>query len=164
MKKTFLIFIVGFLFQTSAFASGGPFGLGLIINSPTGFSAKYRMSQKNSVDAALGYSFGKSDNLTLHSTYLWENNQGIPVDNTFLGYYFGIGGALHLRDNNEPPPRWAEDNRQDELGLAIRGVGGINYYLKNPVIEFFAELSLNFFFVPSTDVDFGIAIGGRYFF
>jgi len=164
MKKILSILSFVLIYQSPTFASGGPFGLGVIINSPTGFSGKYRLSEKNSIDAALGYSFGRSDNITLHSTYLWEKNQGIPIDNTFLGYYFGIGGALHMRDENEAPPPWAESNRTETLGLAIRGVGGINYYLKDPVIEFFAELSMAFFFVPSTDIDLGLAIGGRYFF
>lgn len=141
-----------------------PWGLGIIINSPTGFSMKHRMSQKNSFDAALGYSFGKSDNISIHGTYLWENNRSMHLGKVDLGYFLGIGGAFYSRDKNEDPPPWAEDDRDEENAVAIRGSGGINYYFMDPSFEVFAEASLDFFFIPSTDFDLGLALGGRYYF
>ena len=143
-----------------------PWGLGVILHSPTGFSTKYRLDKGHSIDGALGYSFGYSDNITLHSTYLWEFNEALRInDEVRLGYYFGVGGALHSRDRYEDPPPWAEgDRRDDEFGLAARGVGGLNYYFDDPSFEVFAEVALNFFFVPGTDLDLDIAVGGRYFF
>jgi hypothetical protein len=163
MKKIILILTTLFLSNLSH-ADSNNFGLGLILNNPTGFSGKYRLSKSRSIDGALGYSFGSSNVVTLHSTYIWENNQGFKVDQTYIGYYFGIGGALYSRDKTKKVPHWADDNLNDELGLAVRGLGGLNYYFNSPRIEVFAELALNFFFVPATDVDFGIAIGGRYYF
>ena len=164
MLKHILLTLFFVLFASPAFAGSGPWGIGVIINSPTGFSVKHRISSKNSIDGALGYSFGRSDNISIHSTYLWEFNEKIKISKINLSYYLGIGGALHSRDKNDDPPRWAADNSDDELGLAVRGVGGLNYYFKDPAFEVFAELSLNFFFVPATDVNLGIAVGGRYYF
>ena len=145
-------------------AKGGPWGLGVILANPTGFSGKYRFSEKNSLDAALGYSFGRSDNITLHSTYIWEFSESIRLDNVGISHYFGVGGTFYSRNRNDPPPFWADNRADDTLALAARGLAGLNYYFNDPAIEVFAELALNFFFVPSTHVDLGLAIGGRYYF
>lgn len=160
----FFTLITCLLIGIQAQADGGPWGLGIILANPTGFSGKYRFSQKNSLDAALGYSLGRSDNITLHSTYLWEFNNSIRLDNVGIGHYFGIGGALYSRNRNDPPPFWADNRTDDTLALAVRGLAGLNHYFKSPSIEVFAELALNFFFVPGTYVDLGLAIGGRYYF
>ena len=133
-----------------------------MIGGPTGFSVKHRMSAKNSIDGALGFSLGGGDYIHIHSTYLWEENRGIKIDNKFLGYYFGAGGALFSWDGNDTP-FWS-DNREDELGLALRGAAGLNYYFNDPNFEVFLEASLHFFFIPATDFDLDLAIGARYFF
>lgn len=164
MKHILTLGILLALFTPENLWAEGPWGLGVIIAAPTGFSAKYRMDKEHSVDAALGYSFEHTDNITIHSTYLWETNEGIPLDKTHLGYYFGLGGAFHHRDRYHAPPRWAEDYRNDVIGLAIRGVAGLNHYFKKPAIEVFAELSMSFFIVPSTDIDLDLGIGGRFYF
>ena len=39
---------------------------------------------------------------------------------------------------------------------------GVDVVLPN--FEVFLEGSLNFFFIPATDVDLGLALGGRFFF
>jgi hypothetical protein len=163
--KNLFIFMTAFLaFSAQGLADGGPLGVGLILANPTGFSGKYRMSKERSIDAALGYSLGRRNNISLHSTYIWEFNQSITIDSVRIGHYFGVGGALYSRDNNDPPPSWAYRHPDDQLGLAVRGLAGLNYYFKNPAIEIFAESALNFFFVPSTRINLGLAIGGRYFF
>ena len=156
-----------FLFSSPALAEVKPWGLGVIISNPTGFSVKHRMSHRNSIDAALGYSFGNNDHIVIHGTYLWEFNSEIKIAQAYLGYYFGVGGSLysHDHDNNKSHShRWGNDADDDETALAVRGSAGLNYYFNRPSIEVFAELALDFFFVPSTEADFGIAIGGRYYF
>lgn len=150
------------LLSIPTFAEVKPWGIGVILANPTGFSVKHRLSGKNSIDGALGYSLGRHDYVHLHGTYLWEFDRELKISKAFLGYYFGVGGALFSWDRNDPPG-WADRNDND-LGLAVRGSGGINYYFNDPSFEVFAEASLHFFFVPSTDVDLGIALGGRYFF
>ncbi len=159
-----LILVLSFLFSINASANLRPWGLGVIIANPTGFSVKHRMSGKHSFDAAFGYSTGRRDYIHIHGTYLWEFNRELVVGKAALGYYFGVGGVLNSWDNNDNPPPWADNNSDDELGLAFRGSGGLNYYFDDPSFEVFAEAALHFFFIPSTDVDFGLAIGGRYFF
>ncbi len=158
------IFLTLFITATSSFAQSKDWGLGIIIANPTGFSVKHRMSSENSLDAALGYSFGNNDSLHIHSTYLWEFNDSIDLKNFAIGHYFGVGGAIYNRDKDDDPPPWAEDDRDEEWGVAVRGSAGLNHYFRDPSFEVFAEISLDFFFVPATDVDLGIAIGGRYFF
>ncbi len=162
MKTLIFLIVVGI--SSSAAAEVKPWGLGVILANPTGFSVKHRMSAQNSIDAALGYSLGRRDYFHLHSTYLWEFDRELQIGKAFLGYYFGVGGALFSWDRNDDPPPWINDDDDDELGLAVRGVGGLNYYFDDPSFEVFAEASLHFFFIPDTDVDLGIAIGGRYFF
>lgn len=162
MKTLILLFAL--FFTSPALSSVKPWGLGVIIANPTGFSVKHRISGKNSFDGALGYSLGRRDYFHLHGTYLWEFDRELKIGNAFLGYYFGVGGTLISWDRNDDPPPWVDSNNNDELGLAVRGSGGLNYYFNNPSFEVFAELALHFFFIPETDVDLGAAIGGRYFF
>lgn len=160
MRLLFCIFI--FFSAFSSHAQSKDWGLGVILANPTGFSVKHRFDSKHSLDGALGYGWG--DYLSVHSTYLWEFNRGLKIDRVALGYYFGVGGALYSIHNHSYNPPWHRDRRYDELGLALRGSAGLNYYFQKPSIEVFAELAMNFFFVPATGIDLGLAIGGRFFF
>jgi hypothetical protein len=165
MKQIILFVFTNFILSTSSFAAVKPWGLGLILATPTGFSVKHRMSTENSFDAALGYDLGGADYLHLHGTYLWEFDRELKIGKALLGYYFGVGGAMFSWDrDNDPPPWVADNNNEDDFGVAIRGSGGLNYYFADPSFEVFAEASLHFFFIPETDVDLGLAVGGRYFF
>ena len=161
LLATILLSLISFPNQSWA---AKDWGLGVIIASPTGFSVKHRMSQKNSFDGALGYSLGNREYLHVHGTYLWEFDKGLHIDQVALGYYFGLGAALFSWDNRDDRPPWVDEDNDDELGLAVRGSAGINYYFNDPSFELFAELAMYFFFIPETDIDFGLAIGARYFF
>lgn len=155
---------VFFLFVSStSFADVKPWGLGVILAHPTGFSGKHRMSHSRSIDAAVGYNTGGNDYLAIHSTYLWEHPKDLLIGKAALGYFFGVGGALYSRDEGPDRPSWAND-RDDTLGLAIRGSGGLNYYFEKAPVEVFAQISLDFFFIPGTEADLDLAIGGRYYF
>lgn len=158
-----LLFVFSFSSLPKALAGNKQFGLGVILNNPTGFSAKYRLSRSRSFDVALGYSFGRSDILTIHSTYLLENNKGFKLDKVYIGYYLGAGGGIHFIDQSEPAPFWADDSNYS-TAIAIRGVAGLNYYFKAPSLEVFTELALNFFFLPATAVDLSASLGLRYYF
>lgn len=162
-KKVAFVFLISiFAFSPVTYAGGGPFGAGIILLTPTGFSGKYRLSQNNSIDAAIGW--GSHDYVILHSTYLWEFNQAIPLDGKHIGAYFGVGGTFISWDRDSHPG-WVDHRRyDDETGLALRASGGLNYYFDRPSFEVFAELALNFFVVPDTEADLGIALGGRYYF
>lgn len=163
MKKIVLV-VASVLLTTLpelSHADGGPFGLGLILVSPTGLSGKYRLSSDNSVDAAVGW--GSHDFIVLHSTYLWEFNKAIALDGKYIGAYFGVGGTFVSWDSHDHT-WWGREHRNDDKGLAVRLAGGLNYYFNRPAIEVFAELALNFFVVPATEIDLGLALGGRYYF
>ena len=66
-----------------------------------------------------------------------------------------IGGRLYVADHK---------NHKDEIFFGPRAPIGINYYLKDPAVEFFGELSAILNITPETEADLDFSIGARYWF
>lgn len=122
------------LLSTDARAEGGPFGLGVIIGSPTGASAKLYLNQTNAIDAALGLSVLGAGGLHVHADYLWHPLMLARDDAFFLPLYIGAGGRIldHHRGNN----------KDDDLHLGVRGVVGILFDFRTVPIDVFLEAAL----------------------
>src|SRR5262245_25005036 len=78
----------------TARAGGGPFGLGLIIGSPTGLSGKVYFTKMNALDFAVGAAFVNERGFHLHADYLWHPVMLTQDEAFFLPLYFGVGGRL----------------------------------------------------------------------
>src|SRR5262245_21090070 len=66
-----LLFLV-WVAPVTAHAGGGPFGLGLIIGSPTGISGKVYFNKQNALDFAIGAAFVNQRGFHIHADYLWH--------------------------------------------------------------------------------------------
>jgi hypothetical protein len=137
----------------------GPFGAGIIIFGPTGFSANYNFSKAHSLDAALAWSMNDDDQkFYFHSTYLWKRPNFFRIDKVQLNTHWGVGGRVISWD--DPPGR----DRESEVRLGVRGSGGVSYVFPNHPVELFGELALTMDLIPETDADLHLGLGARYYF
>ena len=132
---------------SNAHAQERPFGLGLILGDPTGFSAKYWVSQRNAWDFGLAWSLDGGETLHLHADYLWHDFDLIDEPRTPV--YFGVGGRLA---------------QADDPVLSVRVPFGITHLVQDIPIDVFFELVPMFNLVPSTRLDLQGGIGARYYF
>lgn len=130
-------------------------GLGVILGSPTGFSANYRTSDSHSIDAALAYSLIGDTNLHVHSNYLWRYPRAIKTGQVDFGWFWGLGAKFRTHEG-----------RGDESDYRIgpRVVAGVNHEFRKVPIEVFLEAALVMHVIPETDADIDVGLGGRYYF
>lgn len=148
--RFFCLLVVLSAFAVPSYAKGN-FGLGVVLFGPTGISANYYLSKKESIDAALAFDIGNSFNM--HATYLKHYPRGLHLEDLTLDWYWGIGARLHTK---------AKDN---ETRAGARASLGLNHFLSKKVpIQLFGELSLILDVIEKTDVSFGVGLGARYYF
>jgi len=151
MKKITLSFFVFTLFCSSLFGQHEEFGLGIVVGSPTGISAKYWVSGTNALDFGLGYSFAKDNsNLNFHADYLWHDATLFNSPQKLLLHY---GCGIRLKT--------VVDGR-DSFGA--RGVAGISWFPSRTRFEFFIEVAPVFKLIPETTLDVDGGLGARFYF
>lgn len=145
-----------FVFLTTVFmlpaAQAEDFGLGVILGDPSGLSAKMKMDDRHSLDAALAYSSGRHSGLQLHMDYLWDRARSWGTTQGPLNMYYGLGGRLNSYDDH---------HRNSQLSFGPRGSLGLNFNINNPNLEFFGELALILELIPSIAADLDAGIGVR---
>lgn len=147
-------------------AESGAFGLGIVIGSPTGLSAKYYLNDRNSIDAAIGGAFVGSHGLSFHADYLWLPAVLARESAFDLGLYLGVGGRFLEHDR--------KNNFDDDLHIGVRGPVGLvfDFGAGGVPIDVFAEVAVVVDLLiagDDEDDDHGIinlnaGIGVRYYF
>lgn len=151
MRKIILPFFVLTFLCGSLLGQHKEFGLGIMVGSPTGISAKYWVSGTNALDFGLGYSFAKDNsNLNFHADYLWHDGSLFNTSQRLLLHY---GCGIRLKT--------VVDGR-DSFGA--RGVAGISWIPTHTPFEFFIEVAPVFKLIPETDLDVDGGLGARYYF
>jgi hypothetical protein len=130
----------------------GKLGVGIIVGEPTGASVKYWLNDTMALDGALGWSYRPHSDLYLHSDVLWHNFDLIPVSQGRLPLYFGVGGLVRFRDDNE-------DNQ-----VGIRAPVGLSYMFDNVPIDIFVEVAPAIDFAPDVRGEVTGGVGIRYWF
>jgi hypothetical protein len=140
-----------------AFAEGGPFGLGIIIGSPTGLSGKLYLNRTNAIDFAVGAAFLDSRGLHAHVDYLWHPVMIASDEAFYLPLYLGLGVRILDHDHGRD---------DDDTHLGIRAPLGILFDFKRVPIDVFAEIALIIDIVDEHDdlLDLNAGIGIRYYF
>lgn len=141
----------------SARAEGGPFGLGLILGSPTGIDGKIYFNKQNALDFAVGEAFVNERGLHIHADYLWHPVMLTQDEAFFLPLYLGIGG------------RFLDHERHTDSAahLGARAPIGILFDFKRIPLDIFLEVALIVDIIrPSEDdvVDLNVGVGVRYYF
>lgn len=137
------------------------FGLGVVLGMPSGISANYHLSERNSLDAALSLNSTGDSKFYFHSTYLVHYRNSLKVDEVLLGWYYGIGAKIeNLEKRNKDT-----NNEETKTYLGPRGSIGLNLPLQKDIdFDIFGEITLGLDVIPSTNVYTGIGIGGRIYF
>src|SRR5688500_14605891 len=98
MKRLILCAALGLLalvgWARSARAEGGPFGIGVIVGSPTGVSMKLYLDRQHAIDAAVGGALLGAGGIHVHADYLWHPLMITRDDAFFLPLYIGLGGRV----------------------------------------------------------------------
>jgi len=145
------------MFGGVAHADGGPFGLGLILGSPTGIAGKLYFNKQNALDFAVGEAFLNQRGFDVHVDYLWHPVMLTQDEAFFLPLYIGVGGRL-----------LEHERHTDTAGhLGVRAPIGILFDFKRVPIDVFLEVAVVLDIIrPSEDdvVDVNAALGVRYYF
>lgn len=148
----------------SARAEGGPFGLGLIVGSPTGLSLKYYLGESGqAIDGAVGLTFVGASGIHVHADYLWHPWM-VTSDPSFnLPLHIGVGARVLDHDRG----REAADN----FHVGIRGPVGITFDFTEIPLDVFLELALVLDFHSdegedgdNLSLDLNAGVGVRYYF
>jgi hypothetical protein len=150
MRTALITSIMLFLLAGNVARANGNTGVGIIIGEPTGICAVKKMSDTNSLAAALAWSLDGKSSLHLHADYLFHRNDLLP-----LPFYYGIGGRVKL----------VEDNKNDETDayIGLRVPLGVTYLFPDFPIDCFLEIVPLFDLLPGTGLDLNAAIGIRYY-
>jgi hypothetical protein len=125
------------------------FEAGLVIGEPTGASVKYWFNNTLAIDGAFGWSFHHDTDFTIQSDVLWHKYDLFHVSQGALPLYFGVGGRVKFRDNQD-----------DEAG--IRVPVGVTYLFPDIPVSLFAEVAPVLDVTPSVRGGFTAGIGARY--
>lgn len=141
------------LVALTAHAKGGPWGLGVVVGEPTGFSAQHRIDQKSSMNFILAYSFNSwfqiSGDYIFYFPQLWQK---VTQSNSHVMPYLGGGIALGAITTK---------NATDSIALAVRVPFGLEYLIPDTALRVFGELVPSMRFVPSTGLFLQGGVGIR---
>jgi len=153
MRKIFSILVLMLIFLS--LSSKGlaydknDFGLGIILGSPTGLSAKLWLSKSSAFDAAAAWSFSRKGRLQIHGDYLWHNFNLIKVEKGSMALYYGLGFRV---------------NFGDEIEAGVRFPIGLEYLFPGAPFDIFVEVGPVLRVIKKTDFEIDGAIGARFFF
>lgn len=138
-------------------------GVGIILGSPTGFTAKMIFTQRSAFASNIGWSLGDNPKLHITGDYQflfptvlrWTDEmteQQKELRN--LTPYVGIGGRFKFKEN--------EAQNETELNVGLRLGGGVEYSISK--FGIFIEIYPVVNILPSTDFDLEGGLGARIYF
>lgn len=149
MKKIVLIILFCgslLIIGQSVHAQDSGFGVGAMINSPTGVSAKAWINEDFAIDGAFSFQVGSG----ISQTYLHVDAlQHHQTNNQQLKFYYGLGS------------RFLWNDQTNDVTAGIRVPGGISYTITNTKLESFFEIAPTIDFTPITQFGFEGAAGLR---
>ncbi|MBX2821743.1 MAG: hypothetical protein KTR29_18745 [Rhodothermaceae bacterium] len=134
--------------HTLVHAQQRPFGAGIIIGDPTGFTAKYWKNKENAYDFGLAWALGDNGSVLIYGDYIWHRFEITGEARTPL--YFGVGAWFGANDNR--------------TGLGARIPLGVTHLFARDPIDVFFEIVPAIRIVPDTDLDVQGGFGIRYYF
>ncbi len=145
-------FVCALLFPALSFAGEGT-GVGIVLGSPNGFTARHWVSESESIEGAVGWSITKS-RLQVNANYLWTKPDSIQIGEETLDLFFGAGLALRTKSGKG----------DGEVIFGPRVPVGLAMEFQDPNLEIFAQVAVNVGIVPSSDVFLDGNLGVRFYF
>ncbi len=146
-------FGLGFLFALVALAPAttpaqGRFGLGAIVGEPTGFSLKYWLDGRNSIDGIIGVNMGRRGGLALVGDWAHHWADLTPVSRG--RFLLGLGAGMFIGVGHD-------------LGVGVRVKGLADYMFAPAPVNIFLEIAPT---IEITDPGIGAqaGLGVRWFF
>lgn len=149
-----LIFILLGVATVQRAEAQGKFGAGFVFGEPTGIAWKYRISQLNALDGALGFS--PFDRYRMHVDYLWHST---PFQEQRLVLHYGVGAAIGFGRG-----KYSYFLRDQEIGFAARVPIGLSYLIPRSPVDLFIEVAPMMIFTPNTGVGIDGGLGARFYF
>ena len=145
---------------------GGPLGLGGIVGSPTGPTAKWRAAPTYSFDVAVGIGFGNA--IHIHADWLYEGFALVKEDPVELTWFAGAGGRFAVRDdhdNGKGNDGDDDDEDDEDLDTGPRFPVGLEMKFSSVrQLELFAEVAVGIEVADDTGVFLDGGVGARWFF
>lgn len=152
--------------QAHPYGPNGDFGLGIIINEPTGLTGKYWLSKDQALDFHIGVNaIEHGADVGLYFDYLFHFDTGLKSSALAMPLYIGPGVALIFDDDGYYCTRWNRCRRyhDDDLWLAIRMPLGLSFAFKKFAGEAFLEVASAIVIAPDVFFDFDVAVGFRFY-
>ncbi len=167
LKRLLVISFVAISFCTFSnrlYAQTTGIGVGLMVGTPTGISAKFWTSNVNAIDLGIGWSnngtwthlgngyayYYTQSLLHIQVDYVWHAFHVIRSQER-LPLYYGFG--LHFDSGNTVP-----------TAIGVRGVGGIDWMPRTVPLDVFLEVAPVFYVAPTAGLGFDAGLGARFFF
>lgn len=150
MKKFFWMLV---LVPAFAQAEVGDTGIGVVVGSPNGVTARHWLAEDRSIEGSAGWSLSKS-RFQVNANYLWERNDLIEINGEPFSLFFG--GGLSLRTKS--------GKNDNEVVFGPRVPVGLAYQFANPDLELFTQAALNVGIIPSSDLYLDLNVGLRFLF
>ena len=162
--KFILALCLTLLSTTAYMHAGGPqgrtFGFGLIAGEPYGGTVKFWSGSSTAVAIGVGGSYYGS--LRVGGDYLWHFD---AFNSSQFNLYAGPGVVLGFGTFHNgwwyTNDRWVRAS--GDVGVAIRGVVGVDFSPRNSAIEMFVEAGPLVNLSPGSFSAFDFAIGARYY-
>jgi len=130
-------------------AQGKGFGLGIIVDDPTGISTKLWIGKSTAIDAEVAWSDDGDDFFYLHGDFLLHHQHLSQEVKGKFSTYYGMGAKFEFADSNK-------------VGLRIPL--GIDYFFPKAPLDVFFEIVPLLELTPATEGDLKAAIGIRFVF
>ena len=145
------ILALGIVFaSSSAHAEGGPFGLGLVVGTPTGLTVEYKLSSRTAIDGALGIDLFVDRHVYVQADFLFLLPDLLGDASLALVPYLGPGA-------------FAADFKGG-AGFGVRAPFGLSLDFTRVPLQIFGEFSLGLELVRDVHLGVGGAVGFRYYF
>jgi len=141
--------------------SGDNLGFGIILGEPTGLTLKYYTEPREALVFNLGASYFGSPRLS--ADYFWHFdafNSDVAAIYAGPGVVFGFGEGRGFWYKDKGGVFFRDDN---EFGLGVRGMFGINLLLRRTPLEFFVELGVLLGLAPDFGSGVDAALGMRFY-
>jgi hypothetical protein len=148
----FLLLALGFLIATPAYAGNGS-GVGVLLGSPNGITARHWIDEKNSFEGAAGWALTDS-RFQVNANYLLTHPDLLQIGEETFDFFYGIGLSLRTKSGKQ----------DGELVFGPRLPAGLGYEFTDPNIELFTQVALNVGLIPSSDLYLDANIGVRFYF
>ena len=138
--------------STSAGTQHRPFGIGIVLGEPSGFTGKLFFDGNNAMQLHVGYGIGHRGRLVLALDYLFHIRNVLPRPNNAGRFepYLGLGLRLGVRDH-------------DPL-LGVRIPAGLALLFEAFPVELFIEVAVGIGLIPSTAIIVDGGLGARFYF